>query len=136
VPAAIGPGKGFLVDVHLKVLHGKPRGHCLRFGPGEFVFGRGPECHVRPNSELVSRQHCLLRVRNDGHLSVRDLGSANGTLVNGDRVLGERELNDGDKLQVGPVVLEVMLPACASPTAATAEIKLEHTSEDLPRLGS
>ncbi|MCI0683699.1 MAG: FHA domain-containing protein [Gemmataceae bacterium] len=124
------------MDIHLKVLHGKPRGHCLRFGPGEFVVGRGPECHIRPNSELVSRQHCLLRVHSNGHLFVRDLGSANGTLVNGHRILGERELADGDKLQVGPVVLEVVLPECAVPTAETAEIKLENTSGDMPTYGN
>ncbi len=103
------------MDVHLKVLHGKPRGHCLRFGPGEFVFGRGPECHVRPNSELVSRQHCLLKVQNDGALLIRDLGSANGTLVNGARLLGERPLQIGDTLQVGPVVLQVVRSPTAPP---------------------
>ena len=121
------------MDVQLKVLHGKPRGHCLRFGPGEFVFGRGPECHVRPNSELVSRQHCMLRLQFDGHLSVRDLGSANGTLVNGVRLIGERMLEDGDKLQVGPVVLQVIRPTEVDrKSSETAEIKLDETAGDMP----
>ena len=97
------------MDVQLKVLQGKPHGHCMRFGPGEFVFGRGPECHIRPNSELISRQHCLLKVQLDGQISIRDLGSANGTLVNGARVLGEQPLQDGDRLQLGPVVLQVLM---------------------------
>ncbi len=92
----------------LKVVQGKPRGQFLDFPQGEFVFGRGPECHVRPNSELVSRQHCLLRVGNGAAL-LRDLGSTNGTLVNGCRVITERILVDGDILQVGPLVLQVVL---------------------------
>jgi pSer/pThr/pTyr-binding forkhead associated (FHA) protein len=137
------------MDVHLKVLHGKPRGHCLRFGPGEFVFGRGPECHVRPNSELVSRQHCMLKVLSDGALSIRDLGSANGTLVNGARLLGERPLQIGDTLQVGPVVLQVVRPPTVpgpsapdtmrkpNPAASeTAVLDLNETCADTPSLPS
>jgi hypothetical protein len=97
-----------LMSVHLRVVQGRPHGHRLQFGPGEFVFGRGPECHIRPNSELVSRQHCLLKVADDGGVSVRDLGSTNGTLVNGRRVIGERPLALGDTLQLGPVILEIV----------------------------
>ena len=117
------------MDVQLKVLHGKPHGHCLRFGPGEFVFGRGPECHVRPNSELVSRQHCMLKVQRDGALSVRDLGSANGTLVNGARVVGELPLQNGDTLQLGPVVLQVLINPSITETAM---VHLEQTAMDIP----
>lgn len=106
------------MDVQLKVLHGKPNGHCLRFGPGEFVFGRGPECHIQPNSDVISRQHCLLKVRPGGGLSVRDLGSANGTLVNGIRILEEQLLQDGDRLQLGPVVLQVLLAPVADPSTS------------------
>jgi pSer/pThr/pTyr-binding forkhead associated (FHA) protein len=96
------------MNVHLKVVQGKPHNHRLHFSVGEFFFGRGPECHVRPNSELVSRQHCMLKVTADGALSIRDLGSANGTLVNGRRVVGERPLATGDVLQLGPVILQVV----------------------------
>jgi pSer/pThr/pTyr-binding forkhead associated (FHA) protein len=96
------------MDVQMKVLQGKPHGHCLRFGKGEFVFGRGPECHIRPNSDWVSRQHCLLRVEADA-VSLRDLGSSNGTLVNGQLVTGELRLHDGDYLQLGPLVLQLLI---------------------------
>lgn len=96
------------MNAHFKVVQGKPHGHRLRFAPGEFVVGRGPECHVRPNSELVSRQHCILKVNADGSLAVRDLGSTNGTLVNGRRLIDERSLIIGDTLQIGPVILQVV----------------------------
>jgi hypothetical protein len=96
------------MDVHLLVVQGQPRGKSLHFSPGEFVFGCGPECDIRPNSAWVSRQHCMLRVTNNS-VSVRDLGSSNGTLVNGTRVIGERQLAVGDQIQVGPVVLEMQM---------------------------
>jgi pSer/pThr/pTyr-binding forkhead associated (FHA) protein len=94
------------MDVELLVVEGTPRGKAFHFPPGEFVFGRGPECHVRPNSDWVGRQHCMLRVTDDGAL-VRDLGSSTGTLINGRRVVGELALTAGDRLQLGPVVLQM-----------------------------
>jgi len=96
------------MSVRLLVVHGRPQGKSLLFRRGEFVFGRGSECHIRPNSDWVSRQHCMLHVTPDG-VRIRDLGSRNGTLVNGTRVVGERPLQHGDQLQVGPLVFEVQL---------------------------
>jgi pSer/pThr/pTyr-binding forkhead associated (FHA) protein len=97
------------MDVQLVVVKGNPRGRTLSFGPGEYLFGRGPECHVRPDSEWVSRQHCLLTVKADA-IQLKDLGSTNGTLVNGQRLVGERGLNHGDTIQVGPLALQVRVP--------------------------
>jgi predicted component of type VI protein secretion system len=105
--------------VKLLVVHGRPQGKSFLFPPGEFLFGRGSECHIQPNSEWVSRQHCLLRVTPDD-VSVRDLGSRNGTLVNGVRVVGERPLGHGDQLQVGPLVFEIQFDKAApTPQAST-----------------
>jgi len=95
------------MSVKMNVVQGKPHGSYLEFPEGEYVVGRGPECHIRPNSELISRQHCLLRVRGTV-LVVRDLGSTNGTLVNGKRLRDECALADGDTIQLGPLVLQVV----------------------------
>ena len=95
------------VILRLLVLRGEQRGRLLSFRPGVVLIGHGPECHVRSRSELVSRQHCLLHAGPRGAL-VRDLGSANGTLVNGRRLLGDRTLRDGDRIQLGPLVLQVV----------------------------
>jgi pSer/pThr/pTyr-binding forkhead associated (FHA) protein len=97
------------MSIKMKVVQGKPHGSYLDFPEGEFVVGRGPECHVRPNSELISRQHCLLVIRGRA-VCVRDLGSTNGTLVNGTLVVEERVLGHGDTLQLGALVLEVVFP--------------------------
>lgn len=104
------------------VIRGEPRGKCLAFPPGEFVIGRGSECHIRPKSDWVSRQHCLLRVTRGGAI-IRDLGSTNGTLVNGVRVVGERKLIDGDHVQLGPLVFEARLEeSILTPKAATVKL--------------
>ncbi|MFL5244715.1 MAG: FHA domain-containing protein [Gemmataceae bacterium] len=96
------------MQVKLVVVSGRPQGKSLLFPAGAYMFGRGSECHVRPNSELVSRQHCQLVVAPD-KASLRDLGSRNGTLVNGEAVTGERDLAEGDQLQVGPLVFKIHL---------------------------
>jgi pSer/pThr/pTyr-binding forkhead associated (FHA) protein len=115
------------MDVQMKVLEGKPNGHCFRLAKGEFVFGRGPECHIRPNSDWVSRQHCLLRI-SDNSVSLRDLGSMNGTLVNGQLLTEERQLADGDTLQVGPLVLQLMISDLPTLTDPSLKETLHGTS--------
>jgi pSer/pThr/pTyr-binding forkhead associated (FHA) protein len=97
------------MTIKFLVIQGNPQGKCLQFRAGkEYMFGRGTECHIRPNSEWVSRQHCMLRVTAEGTL-IRDLGSRNGTLINGVRLVGEQRLQQGDQVQVGPIVFEVDL---------------------------
>jgi predicted component of type VI protein secretion system len=96
------------MTVKMKVVQGKPRGSLLDFPDGEFVVGRGPECHIRPNSELVSRRHCVVRIYGQ-HVHVRDLGSTAGTFVNGTRIVDECSMDDGDTLQLGPIVLELVV---------------------------
>jgi pSer/pThr/pTyr-binding forkhead associated (FHA) protein len=103
------------MNVKLLVVHGRPRGKSLQFPHGEFVIGRGQECHVRPNSDWVSRQHCLLRVT-ERAVQLCDLGSTNGTLVNGRRILDEQPLQHGDQVQVGPLLFEVQLDETLAPT--------------------
>jgi pSer/pThr/pTyr-binding forkhead associated (FHA) protein len=106
--------------VKLRVVQGRPQGKSMVFPQGEYVFGRGNECHVRPNSDWVSRQHCLLRITGEGAF-LRDLGSRNGTIINGERFVEECRLRHGDQVQVGPLVFEVLLDESAEP-APTAEV--------------
>jgi pSer/pThr/pTyr-binding forkhead associated (FHA) protein len=106
------------MKVQLVVVQGCPTGKALPFPRGEFVFGRGVECHIRPNSDWVSRQHCLLRVTEDA-VHLRDLGSRNGTLVNGARLRGERRLDHGDKVQVGPLVFQLEIDNQPAPIPAS-----------------
>lgn len=121
------------MEVQMLVVQGKQRGQTIRFPEGEFIFGRGPECHLRPNSEWVSRQHCLLRVCESG-VHIKDLGSTNGTLVNGARVIGERRLAPGDLLQLGPLVLELNFTLPEAFRDTQQHLALEATEINFPAL--
>ncbi len=59
------------------------------------------------DDDRVSRRHCELAVH-DGVLTVRDLASSNGTLVNGSAIAGRRGLEPGDVVELGGVVVEVL----------------------------
>ena len=103
------------MDARLKVILGTNAGKEIRLLGPKFLIGRAEDCHLRPKSDLISRHHCVLLLEEQG-LTVRDLGSRNGTLVNGQRVSGECELKTGDNLEVGPLKFEVSVSALSAPT--------------------
>lgn len=85
------------------------------------VIGRRPDCDVRVPVEGVSRQHCELVATADA-VTVKDLGSSNGTYVNGERV-ESKIVEPGDRIQIGSVVLTVQIdgqPAEVAPPPAPA----------------
>jgi pSer/pThr/pTyr-binding forkhead associated (FHA) protein len=94
------------MDLKLRVLEGKNVGQEISVQGKKFFIGRAEDCHLRPGSDLISRHHCVLLIE-DGYVGVRDFGSKNGTYVNQERVVGERELKAGDHLTVGPLQFEV-----------------------------
>ena len=68
------------------------------------TIGRLAECDVVLKDEGASRRHAQLRTK-DGVTTITDLGSTNGTRVNGEAV-GSRRLGEGDKITIGTTVLE------------------------------
>jgi pSer/pThr/pTyr-binding forkhead associated (FHA) protein len=92
----------------LKVLNGKSAGREVKVPQTGMLIGRSEECHLRPKSDAVSRCHCELSFEDD-KLVIRDLGSKNGTYVNGKKIDDNRELNAGDQLLIGKLELEVMI---------------------------
>jgi hypothetical protein len=72
---------------------------------GPVRIGRATECEVSLRDARVSRQHARVHAR-DGHLVLTDLGSTNGTRVNGQRI-SEVVLGDGDRILVGDTELIV-----------------------------
>jgi pSer/pThr/pTyr-binding forkhead associated (FHA) protein len=96
------------MEVKLIVAKGKHAGKEVPVAKPKFVIGRAEDCHLRPFSELVSRHHCAI-IADDGPVAVRDFGSKNGTFVNGDRVEGEKELKNGDRLVIGNLEFEVQV---------------------------
>jgi pSer/pThr/pTyr-binding forkhead associated (FHA) protein len=71
------------------------------------VMGRREDCDFRIPLGDISRKHCRL-IKEDEALKIEDLGSSNGTYVNGKRV-HDTELSPGDTVQIGPVVFVVQL---------------------------
>lgn len=96
------------MDLKLLVVQGKPEGKEIPVRVSRFIIGRSVECHMRPNSELISRHHCQISVNGD-QVSIMDLGSSNGTIVNGERITEEVSIDDGDLVQVGPLGFLVVL---------------------------
>lgn len=71
---------------------------------GTVTLGRGREAQIRLNDLQVSRLHCQLEIQ--GNLLIRDIGSATGTLVNGQRI-SEHALRIGDLIRVGTTELRL-----------------------------
>ncbi len=74
----------------------------------EFLIGRGTDCDLRLPLSDVSRHHCLIRIRGK-EIALMDLGSANGTFVNGQRIRSQTPLHSGDQIRVGTVLFVVDL---------------------------
>jgi serine/threonine protein kinase len=124
--------------VRLLVTAGPIRGQRFDFaGHDTFLFGRAPDCHARLDASdaSASRHHFLLEV-NPPLARLRDLGSLNGTRVNGVRHGGRRpgespeeaaargggevDLRDGDEIKVGATTIQVRVEAPPSPLEALA----------------
>ena len=96
------------MKVELKVVGGSRSGQTIPITIPQFMIGRAEDCHLKPRSELISRYHCAI-LSEDAYVAVRDLGSKNGVYVNGERIVGERELKNGDHIVIGPLEFEIAL---------------------------
>lgn len=86
----------------LIVLAGAKKGAAVPIKKSSFVIGRSRECALRAGSDAISRKHCELR-QDDAGITVRDLGSRNGTYVNDSKIEGTLSLSHGDTLRIGPL---------------------------------
>jgi pSer/pThr/pTyr-binding forkhead associated (FHA) protein len=105
------------MKVQLIVVRGKPEGKVIPLAGPKFKIGRGETCHLRPNSEQVSREHAEFSI-DGGVVTVADLGSRNGTLVNGKALTEPCVLKDGNLVQVGPLTFAVQITGAPAPVAA------------------
>src|SRR5947209_20385632 len=107
------------MKVQLIVVQGRSEGKTIPLVGPVFRIGRGETCHLRPNSERVSREHAEFTVTADS-VVVRDLGSRNGTLVNGKALTQPTALKDRDLVQVGPLTFQVAIQDAAVAAEAAA----------------
>lgn len=119
------------MKVELVVLQNGAEGKRIAMSMPVFRIGRGETCHLRPNSERVSREHAEFSIKND-LFQVKDLGSRNGTLVNGKPIETTVTLVRGDHVTVGPLEFVVAYDGVTAPEAATAPAAAEKPKAAAP----
>jgi hypothetical protein len=112
------------MQAKLRLVKGKPQDKIVDIPPGILKVGRDPESDLIIAVASVSRHHCEI-VNEENRLVLRDKGSGNGTLVNGQKV-HEQVLDAGDEIQIGPlafaVEIEGALPKPAAPAVPKAPV--------------
>jgi pSer/pThr/pTyr-binding forkhead associated (FHA) protein len=106
---------------------GKHKGRKVLFPPeGTLLIGRDPECHLRLASTDVSRKHCEVSKTPNG-VVVKELGSRNGTFIDGFLISSSAPLNPGSVLRVGN--MEFALPG-KRPSTSTQPKNEDDSSDD------
>jgi pSer/pThr/pTyr-binding forkhead associated (FHA) protein/tetratricopeptide (TPR) repeat protein len=96
----------------------------------EITIGRQEGNTIRLTERNVSRRHARL-MRQNGHVVVEDLGSSNGTRINGERISGQSPVKDGDLIQIGDYDLALQSEAGAAPTIRQRTVTAELKPEDI-----
>jgi pSer/pThr/pTyr-binding forkhead associated (FHA) protein len=104
----------------LIVVQGKLEGKKIPLVGPVFRIGRGETCHLRPNSAQVSREHAEFTITPEG-VTICDLGSRNGTLVNGKALTRPQTLKDRDVVQVGPLAFSVAIAGAGEGIAGSSD---------------
>jgi uncharacterized protein involved in exopolysaccharide biosynthesis len=107
------PSTQLVADVQLVIVNGQGVGRTFPLYSEEVIIGRSPKAQVRLEDNAISGQHAKI-VRDNGNYWLLDLGSTNGTFVNGQPVTAKvpAQLSVGDSVQVAETVL-ALLPAGA-----------------------
>jgi len=91
----------------------------------EIIIGREEDADLTVPSQAVSRRHARLTRKEDGYV-VEDLGSSNGTYINGQKLSGQRTLKSGDQIRLGrAVTLVYEAPKYGPPKVDTSATSIE-----------
>jgi pSer/pThr/pTyr-binding forkhead associated (FHA) protein len=112
------------MDVKLRVLSGKHAGKSIKITKPEFVIGRGEDCQLRVGSDMISRRHSMFSL-SEAKFAVQDLGSKNGTLVNGVRIDAPHDLSTGDTVEIGPLKFKIELIGAPAAEPAAAQVEAQ-----------
>jgi pSer/pThr/pTyr-binding forkhead associated (FHA) protein len=93
------------------------------------VIGRRQDCDLCIPLMIISRKHCELN-QDQGKLTIRDLGSRNGTFVNGLQIENSR-LDAGDRLNIGPLIFAVQIDGVPADDSAVL-LPTKHFAETEP----
>ncbi len=126
-----------MLQAELRVVGGRHHNHTIPLVTPKFLIGREHDCQLRPNSESVSRHHCVFTV-DEFTVRIRDLGSTNGTFVNGEQVKGQVVLQSGDRVTVGKLefIVEIHEPEANANNADKDNIELPDEFSHLEDAGN
>jgi pSer/pThr/pTyr-binding forkhead associated (FHA) protein len=111
-----------LKGVALRFISGKYQGGEYPLEEGrEVLIGRSSDLDMVLVEEMVSRRHARVELQN-GIISIEDLGSTNGTFVNGEKIV-RSELREGDRVLIGTSILKVVVGVDASAIGARPTIE-------------
>jgi len=96
------------MEAKLRVVKGPFSGRTIRVPQGKLLIGREKDCQLRLDGDSVSRHHCVLLL-DEYALRIRDLGSKNGTIVNGSRIDRESILQHDDTVSIDQLTFEIDL---------------------------
>ncbi len=101
----------------------------------DMEVGRSPSCEIPLTDDQVSRKHALIFLH-EGQVRLKDLGSRNGTLVNGERITGEVVLQPGDRVRVGSTTALFEPPPVMLVEGGPASLNHVPIEEVLPHVGA
>lgn len=114
--ASSRPGRAYLT-----LLSGEGVGTIIALDKRRIGIGRGENADIRFRDDTISRNHAQLQLDNDGFVKLTDIGSSNGTFLNGVSVRSE-VLRDGDRLAFGgDLVVDVRYGRPSTAAQATTE---------------
>ena len=106
--------------LRLVVMAGNQRGKVFDLEDGRrYVIGRGEDVDIPVLDIMASRRHAEVLVSDEGHGEFRDIGSANGTVVNGKEVR-RCTLKEGDRVVIGETEMRVSYSLAGMPGSAVA----------------
>ena len=83
----------------IQAVKGPTPGVQTMLDQADTILGRHPNCQIVLDAAAVSRHHARI-VREDGQFLIEDLGSRNGTLINGEKIEGRQTLQNGDRIVI------------------------------------
>ncbi|MER7756144.1 FHA domain-containing protein [Kitasatospora sp. NPDC097643] len=96
------------------------RGQVYELADKPMLVGRGSDCQIHVGDPKISRRHAVVWW-SDGHTTVEDLASTNGTLLNGHPVYGQTVLHSGDVIDFGPFEVHYEEPRDAAATVVVTD---------------
>jgi pSer/pThr/pTyr-binding forkhead associated (FHA) protein len=110
------------MDANLVLLSKKGKQRIIPLPSNVTIIGRRHNCDLRIPLDSISKRHCQIIQEDAGTLRLKDLGSRNGTFLNGKRI-EEEAVKAGDQIKIGPILFAIQIDGQPETIAAPSEKK-------------